>query len=179
MPFHDRITHSLLKQVTDVQNLAKIVRACQIVPLLVYTAVIYFFAKLEKKDCPCAENESKTFIKRAVYCLIVVSLLVVVLGPLRVLRFVYSWLGPISTAVIRLALLGFVVYLMVRMYNYAQHLRRTDCRCATAGLLDETLQYYSVAVLVTLFVALLTTLFFNLIHLHGIHVSAFETIDEK
>lgn len=63
--------------------------------------------------------------------------------------------------------------------NYAQHLRRADCRRATAGLLDETLQYYSVAVLVTLFVALLTTLFFNLIHLHGIHVSAFETIGEK
>ena len=171
MALHHKISKSIINEVTNIKKISKYARIFQIIPLLVYITVIYFFIQLEKKECSCAQKYNQRFIKYSIYFLFFLSLIVFVIGPSPILKFVYQHLGPISTSIIRLGLLFFIIFLMVSIYKYVQYLRKGHCKCATDSPLDEILQYYSVTVLIILFSALLITLFFNLLHIHQFHVS--------
>ena len=157
------------REISDVKKISGIIRKIQIIPIIIYFLIIYFFYKNDK--CKCLKHYNKNFIKYSIYFLTFFSIVVFIFNPFLILKFIYRNLTPFWTSTIRILMLLFVIYLMISINRYFIYLKKIKCMCANKGIYNEIGLYYSSFVLLIIFISILITLYYNLVNIHYLHLS--------
>ena len=147
-------------------------RKIQIIPIIIYFVIIYFFYKNDK--CKCLKHYNKNFIKYSIYFLTFLSIAVFIFNPFLILKCIYRNLNPFFTSTIRILMLLFIIYLMISINRYFLYLKKIKCMCANKDIYDEIVLYYSSFVLLIIFISILITLYYNLVNIHYLHLSNIE-----
>jgi len=146
-------------------------RCFQVIPIIIYCIILNYYYNLKKKNCTCSGNIKRYTLIILTIILVVLSLVVLIFGPINILRFMYSNFSSMTTAIFRSIILFTTIVYFLMTISYIDNLKMHKCECSL-GKMSKLILYYSEVVIFFIFLAFVLTFVFLFVNLHNMQAKS-------